>query len=362
MNYCVLTLFPEMISQAAGTSILGKAIDKGVISLSTVNIRDYAQNKFNRVDDYPYGGGAGMVMEAEPVYQAVCEAKRKVGEDARVVYLTPQAKVFTQTKAESLARENKLILLCGHYEGIDDRVLQEVVTDYVSIGDYVLTGGELGALVVMDAVSRFVPGVLGNEESSQFESLQDSLLEYPHYTRPTEWHGRKVPDVLLSGDHSKVEEWRMQQSMLRTEERRPDLLKGHYRVSLMRYGEEKEDGSHSLIEAMTRHGQFLDYSRKKLQKHERRLSANDLAVFDLESFHEAEIPCEEIFRNLYGNHSPCILAGTNGDKKTVEQGSFPAFLAKRGFDVLKYIDLTQQETIDQALRIREMMEDRIRMI
>lgn len=365
MNYYVLTLFPEMIEQAAETSILGRAIKKGVISLSAINIRDYSQNKFNRVDDYPYGGGAGMVIEPEPVYQAVQEAKKRIGHDARVVYLTPQAKVFTQTKAESFARDENLILLCGHYEGIDDRVLEEVVTDYVSIGDYVLTGGELGALVVMDAVSRFVPGVLGNEESSQFESLQDNLLEYPHYTRPTEWHGRKVPDILLSGDHSKVEEWRYRQSLIRTKERRPDLLKGHYQVSLIRFGEEREDSCHALIGALTRQGQFLDYSRKKLQKHQRKLSANDLLVFDMESLKDTESSAEEIFRNLYGDHTPCVLiyrtkgADCTGHGTLEEDAlSMEKFLTGRGFDILASRDLSGEDVIDYALCLREKMEDR----
>ncbi len=224
MNFHVLTLFPEMIEQGLHTSILGKAMEKGCITLETTNIRDFSANKYNRVDDYPYGGGAGMVMEAEPVYRACKSVEEKIGKSARTVYLTPQGRVLNQTMVEELAMEEDLILLCGHYEGIDERVLEEVVTDYISIGDYVLTGGELGAMVLIDAVSRFVPGVLSNEESSQFESLQDNLLEYPHYTRPEEWHGKKVPPVLLSGDHKKIEAWRYEKSVERTKERRPDLL------------------------------------------------------------------------------------------------------------------------------------------
>ena len=191
MKYHILTLFPEMIEQGLHTSILGRAINNGYISLETTNIRDFSANKFNRVDDYPYGGGAGMVMEAEPVFRAYQSVAEKIGKKPRTVYLTPQGKVLNQTMVEELALEDDLVLLCGHYEGIDDRVLQEVVTDYISIGDYVLTGGELGAMVLVDAVSRFVPGVLSNEESSQFESLQDNLLEYPHYTRPETWHEKK---------------------------------------------------------------------------------------------------------------------------------------------------------------------------
>ena len=231
MNYYVLTLFPEMILQAADTSILGRAIRSGRISVNTINIRDFSVNKHNRVDDYPYGGGAGMVMEAEPVCRAIQEAEARIGGSSRVVYLTPQGRVLNQTIVEELAGEKDLILLCGHYEGIDERVLEEKVTDYISIGDYVLTGGELGALVLIDAVSRFVPGVLSNEESSQFESLQDNLLEYPHYTRPEVWRGRQVPQVLLSGDHNKIQEWRLEQSLARTRERRPDLMSRSFPVT-----------------------------------------------------------------------------------------------------------------------------------
>ena len=220
MHFHVLTLFPEMIEQGMNTSIMGRAIERGYISLKATDIRDYAANKHNKVDDTPYGGGAGMVMQAAPVYGAYEAVKEQIGYRPRVIYLTPQGKVLNQTMVEELALEDDLVLLCGHYEGIDDRVLQEVVTDYISIGDYVLTGGELGAMVLVDAVSRFVPGVLSNEESSQFESLQDNLLEYPHYTRPETWHEKKVPEVLLSGDHKKIEAWRHEASLVRTAERR----------------------------------------------------------------------------------------------------------------------------------------------
>ncbi len=231
MNYHVLTLFPEMIEQGLHTSILGRALEKGVLTLDTVNIRDYADNKHHKVDDYPYGGGAGMVMQAEPVYRA-WEAlqeriKDRTGRKARVIYVTPQGAVFSQKMAGEMAREEDLVFLCGHYEGIDERVLEETVTDYVSIGDYVLTGGELAAMVMMDAVSRLVPGVLSNEESAQFESFEGGLLEYPQYSRPEEWRGRQVPPVLLSGDHSRVEAWRREQSLLRTRQRRPDLYEAY---------------------------------------------------------------------------------------------------------------------------------------
>lgn len=224
MNFHVLTLFPDMIMQGLGTSIIGRALEKETISLEAVNIRDYANNKHSKVDDYPYGGGAGMVMQAEPVYVAYEAVKERIGYRPRVVYLTPQGQVFDQRMAEELAGEKDLVFLCGHYEGIDERVLEEIVTDYVSIGDYVLTGGELPAMVMIDAVSRMVPGVLSNEESAQFESFQDGLLEYPQYSRPEVWRGKNVPPVLLSGHHANIEKWRREQSVLRTAERRPDLL------------------------------------------------------------------------------------------------------------------------------------------
>ena len=225
MNFHVLTLFPEMIEQGMHTSIIGRAIAGGYLSIDAINIRDYAFNKHQKVDDYPYGGGAGMLMQAEPVYLAYESVQKKLGYRPRVVYLTPQGEVFHQTMAKELAKEKDLVFLCGHYEGIDERVLDEIVTDYVSIGDYVLTGGELPAMVMMDSISRMVPGVLSNEESGETESFAENLLEYPQYSRPEEWHGQKVPPVLLSGHHANIEAWRREQSILRTAKRRPDLLK-----------------------------------------------------------------------------------------------------------------------------------------
>ena len=217
MNFHVLTLFPEMIEQGMHTSIIGRAIAGGYLSIDAINIRDYAFNKHQKVDDYPYGGGAGMLMQAEPVYLAYESVQKKLGYRPRVVYLTPQGEVFHQTMAKELAKEKDLVFLCGHYEGIDERVLDEIVTDYVSIGDYVLTGGELPAMVMMDSISRMVPGVLSNQESGETESFAENLLE--------EWHGQKVPPVLLSGHHANIEAWRREQSILRTAKRRPDLLK-----------------------------------------------------------------------------------------------------------------------------------------
>ena len=225
MNFHVLTLFPEMIEQGLNTSIIGRAIAGGYLSVDAINIRDYAFNKHQKVDDYPYGGGAGMLMQAEPVYLAYQSIEEKIGYRPRVVYLTPQGSVFNQTMVKDFAKEQDLVFLCGHYEGIDERVLEEVVTDFVSIGDYVLTGGELPAMVMMDAVSRMVPGVLSNQESGETESFAGNLLEYPQYSRPEEWHGKKVPPVLLSGHHANIEAWRREQSILRTAKNRPDLLK-----------------------------------------------------------------------------------------------------------------------------------------
>ena len=224
MRYHILTLFPEMVSQGLHERIIGRAVDRGVISLEAVNIRDYADNEYGKVDDYPYGGGAGMVMQAEPIYRAYRAVSDRLEKPPRVLHMTPQGKVFTQQMAQEFAKEEDLIFLCGHYEGIDERVLEEIVTDNVSIGDYVLTGGELPAMVMVDAISRMVPGVLSNRESAMFDSFQDGLLEYPQYSRPRQWRGREVPEILLSGHHANVEKWRREQSLLRTKERRPDLL------------------------------------------------------------------------------------------------------------------------------------------
>ncbi len=240
MHFYIMTLFPEMVMQGLDTSIIGRAMSKGILSVEAVNIRDYAFNKHNSVDDYPYGGGAGMLMQAEPVYQAYEAVMNRIssgesdpmpGDTAgsrrkqpRVVYLSPQGKTFHQGMAEELAKEEELIFLCGHYEGIDERVLEEIVTDYVSIGDYVVTGGELPAMIMVDAISRLVPGVLHNDVSAEFESFQDNLLEYPQYSRPEIWHGKQVPEVLLSGHHANVEKWRREQSVIRTARLRPDLL------------------------------------------------------------------------------------------------------------------------------------------
>ncbi|MQN00573.1 MAG: tRNA (guanosine(37)-N1)-methyltransferase TrmD [Lachnospiraceae bacterium] len=225
MRLFVMTLFPEMVENTLHTSITGRAIDEGLIELNCVNIRDFSKDKHRKVDDYPFGGGAGMVMEAQPVYDCYRYIHEKTGRDCPVIAMSPKGRTFNQGIAKDLSKESDLIFLCGHYEGIDQRVLDEIVTDYISIGDFVLTGGELAACVICDCVARLVPGVLGNGESAETESFENNLLEYPQYTRPEEWRGRKVPDILLSGNHRLVDEWRLEQSIERTRTLRPDLFK-----------------------------------------------------------------------------------------------------------------------------------------
>lgn len=233
MNFHIMTLFPDMVMNGLSESITGRAINNNLISVEAVNIRDFANNKYGHVDDYTYGGGAGMLMQAEPVYLAYKSIVDKSNMDTsdvkspRVLYMTPQGKPFNQAMAEELSKEENLIILCGHYEGIDERVLEMIVTDNISIGDFVLTGGELPAMMIVDAVSRLVPGVLGGEESALYESFYDGLLEYPQYTRPEEFMGRKVPEVLLSGHHKNIEKWRYEKSLERTKERRPDLYEAY---------------------------------------------------------------------------------------------------------------------------------------
>ncbi|WP_338555894.1 tRNA (guanosine(37)-N1)-methyltransferase TrmD [Paenibacillus sp. KS-LC4] len=226
MRVDVLTLFPEMFDGVFGASILGKAREKGIVSLNAINFRAYSGNKHNTVDDYPYGGGGGMVLKAEPVFSAVEHLMEQAGTGARprVVLMCPQGETFTQQKAEEFSKEEHLIMICGHYEGYDERIREHLVTDELSIGDYVLTGGELPAMVVIDSVARLLPGVLGNETSAVTDSYSTGLLEHPHYTRPAVFRDMEVPEVLISGHHSRIETWRREQSLLRTRDRRPDLL------------------------------------------------------------------------------------------------------------------------------------------
>ena len=221
MKIHILTLFPEFFQNLISYSIIGRAIDEGKIEIDCVNIRDFSKNKHKKVDDTPYGGGAGMVMQADVVYNAYKSIK---DENAKVIYLTPQGKVLNQKKVEELSKQEHLILLCGHYEGIDQRVLDKIVDEEVSIGDYVLTGGELAAAVMADAIVRIIPGVISDEQSALSDSFQDNLLAAPVYTRPADYKGWKVPDILLSGHEAKIKEWELQQSLERTRKLRPDLL------------------------------------------------------------------------------------------------------------------------------------------
>ncbi|RFA37774.1 tRNA (guanosine(37)-N1)-methyltransferase TrmD [Virgibacillus dokdonensis] len=224
MHIDILTLFPEMFTGVMESSILKKAQDKNKFTYQLVNFREYAQNKHQKVDDYPYGGGAGMVLTPQPIFDAVEAVKKERSSKPRVILMCPQGETFTQKKAEELVQEDHLIFICGHYEGFDERIRTHLVNDEISIGDYVLTGGELGAMVVMDSVIRLLPNVLGNEASAPQDSFSSGLLEHPHYTRPAEFRGMKVPEVLLSGDHGKIAAWRKEQSLKRTYERRKDLL------------------------------------------------------------------------------------------------------------------------------------------
>ncbi len=224
MHFHILTLFPEMVTGTLNTSITGRAMEKGLIRVDAVNIRDYSKDKHHHVDDAPYGGGAGMVMQPGPVFDAYEALAARLGKRPRVLYMTPQGRVFNQDIARELAQEEDLVFLCGHYEGIDERVLEMIVTDHISIGDYVLTGGELPAMVMIDCISRLIPGVLNNDVSAEFESFHDNLLEYPQYTRPESFMGRRVPEVLLSGHHKNIGQWRRQKAIERTLKERPDLL------------------------------------------------------------------------------------------------------------------------------------------
>ena len=225
MRFDVLTLFPEIINAVSSESIIGRAQDNNIIEINAVNIRDFSKNKHKKADDYPYGGGNGMVMMVQPIYDAYLSIVNNLDYKPRVIYMSPQGRVFNQNIARELKNYNHLILLCGHYEGIDERIIDEIVDEEISVGDFVLTGGELPAMILIDCISRLIPGVLSNEESSVEESHSNGMLEYPQYTRPYEFKNRKVPDILMSGHHANIQEWRRQQSIKRTHEKRPDLYK-----------------------------------------------------------------------------------------------------------------------------------------
>ena len=337
-----------MIREAANTSIMGRAVKNGLICVQTINIRDYSANKHMRVDDYPYGGGAGMVIEAEPVFRAVNAAKEQAVPGTRVVYLTPQAKVLDQLKVEELAMEKELIILCGHYEGIDERVLEEVVTDNISIGDYVLTGGELGALVLMDAVSRFVPGVLSNEDSSRFESVKDSLLEYPHYTRPEIWHEKAVPEVLLCGDHARIEEWRYEKALERTKERRPDLLASYRKLHTVFFGpDEVRKTADTVGASVSLYGESLDYNRNKLRKGARDFREDDLVLFVTDAESLSEFP--EVLARMTAEKTQAFVLICGGGTVPEEAGEL---LSAKGFVLREILPAGGEEPERIALKIR----------
>ena len=297
MNFHILTLFPEMVMDGLGTSITGRAMESGAIRVEAVDIRDYSKDKHRHVDDAPYGGGAGMVMQPGPVCLAYEELCGRIGRKPRLIYMTPQGRVFNQTIARELAGEEDLVFLCGHYEGIDERALELTGAEYLSVGDYVLTGGELPAMVMIDCISRLVPGVLNNESSAEEESFYDNLLEYPQYTRPEVFRGMEVPEVLLSGHHKNIEEWRRRQSIRRTLERRPDLLEearltlkeAEYLDSLR----EEEGELKALREALDQYAAFLDdqegagrMKRRAMSEAKKLLAAKECTVKELVSFYK----------------------------------------------------------------------------
>lgn len=329
MKFHVLTLFPEMITGGLRPGIIGRAVEKKIISLNVVNIRDYTHDKHGSVDDYPYGGGAGMLMQAQPVFdawKAVAEGGASGGvirdgavaeegspgeaspagadaEDAvhvsrkvRTVYLTPQGIPFSQSMVQELAGEEELIFLCGHYEGIDERVLEEIVTDYVSVGDYVLTGGELPAMVMIDAIARLIPGVLGNESSAEEESFFNDLLEYPQYTRPEVWHGKRVPEALLSGNHKRVAVWRLEEARKRTQQRRPDLYRKYQEKTelINQLLRDKRNHIH-MIESLSRGlGEILCYEGENILIYDKKSKVSMAqAADDVSSARIAELVPED---------------------------------------------------------------------
>lgn len=225
MKITIMTLFPEMCNAVLDESIIGRARKNGIIEIDTVNIRDFTHDKHNRVDDAPYGGGMGMLMQTQPIYDCFASLCSEDGKKPHLIYMSAQGKTLTQKRVKELSRLPNIAILCGHYEGVDERIIEEIVDEEISVGDYVLTGGELPALILSDSIARMIDGVLPNDEAKELESHYSGLLEYPQYTRPPEWHGRKVPDILLSGHHGNIDKWRREKSLERTLERRPDMLK-----------------------------------------------------------------------------------------------------------------------------------------
>lgn len=225
MKITIMTLFPEMCNAVLDESIIGRARKNGIIEIDTVNIRDFTHDKHNRVDDAPYGGGMGMLMQTQPIYDCFASLCSADGKKPHLIYMSAQGKTLTQKRVKELSQLPNIAILCGHYEGVDERIIEEIVDEEISVGDYVLTGGELPALILSDSIARMIDGVLPNDEAKELESHYSGLLEYPQYTRPPEWHGKKVPDILLSGHHGNIDKWRREKSLERTLERRPDMLK-----------------------------------------------------------------------------------------------------------------------------------------
>ena len=224
MRIDIMTLFPEMCQRVLDESIIGRSREAGLVEINCINIRDFSTDKHRRVDDTTYGGGTGMIMQCQPIYDCFCAITEEIGSRPHLIYMSPQGKTLSQTRVRELAQMDNIVILCGHYEGVDERVIEELADEEISIGDYVLTGGELPALVLADSITRMLPGVLASDEAFEQESHYSSLLEYPQYTRPYEWHGKKVPDVLLTGHHANITKWRREQSLMRTLERRPEML------------------------------------------------------------------------------------------------------------------------------------------
>lgn len=224
MRIDIMTLFPEMCERVLDESIIGRSREGGLVEINCVNIRDYSTDKHRRVDDTTYGGGTGMIMQCQPIFDCFCDLEKQIGKRPYLIYMSPQGKQLDQQKVKELAKMDNIAILCGHYEGVDERIIEELVDEEISIGDYVLTGGELPALVLADSITRMLPGVLASDEAFEEESHYNGLLEYPQYTRPYEWHGKAVPDVLLTGHHANITKWRRERSLERTKERRPDLL------------------------------------------------------------------------------------------------------------------------------------------
>ncbi len=355
MKFHILTLFPEMVTDGLNTSIIGRAVSQGLLTIHAVNIRDYTDDKHGKVDDYPYGGGAGMLMQAQPVYDAYQSVTG--GKKIRTVYVTPQGQTFTQKMAEELAKEEELVFLCGHYEGIDERVLEEVVTDYVSIGDYVLTGGELPAMVIIDAVSRLIPGVLNNEVSAETESFHNDLLEYPQYSRPEVWHDKAVPKVLLSGNHKNIVSWRLEQSMERTRVRRPDLFEKYQeKLSAIKDLSKKKREHIHLMQMLHRgNGELMYHKGESVLLYDRKCDAYMMTAATDEAAREM---CSMLFDNtdvkekaeLFVVNQECLKDRIESLMNVWSQRCFQAcYTAREPLSVrhkdIRRLDLTYLDTI-----------------